>query len=497
MSALNFLLPNQLSAEDIRALGRAYFMGGSDYIPWQTEVHQQPGRLDARTHINESGCLCAPWQVNGHGRLVLATATLMNRTAPYQLALELARGKVNHLRAQAADWEAGSLQIDPELAAELRQVAVAFARAVCCQEVPQESMRLAEAAINAAVRAGDHLVATYINQVFQLRMQREGRLSSALACRILGVPPTAEQTALLKQAFTAIQIPLSWPMVEPVEGAYRWESFDALFTWARETGLTVIGGPIIDFAPNSLPGWLNQYQGDLRRIINFMDDYVEMVLQRYGETVRTWQLTAASNWPNVLGLTKEELLRLTNRLHDTALQLDAEAALILGLAQPWGESLTHQDRAFFPFLFADNLLRNRAKISAIDLELVMGVSGRGSYARDLLEVSRILDLYALLSLPLRVTLGCPSSLGPDPQADADFPVEPRGNEPEWSPEVQSEWAQQCGSLALCKPYVEAVTWTHFADDQPHQFPHCGLVDRSGSVKPALDPLRYLRQRYLR
>ena len=39
----------------------------------------------------------------------------------------------------------------------------------------------------------------------------------------------------------------------------------------------------------------------------------------------------------------------------------------------------------------------------------MGVTPRGSYCRDLLETSRILDLYALLGLPLRVTLGYPSS----------------------------------------------------------------------------------------
>jgi hypothetical protein len=496
MGALNFHVPQQLNAEDVRALARSYLMGGAEYMPWLTEVRQQPGHLAVRTHINESGCLCAPWQVNGHGRLVLATATLMNRTAPYQLALELARGKVNHLRAQAADWEAGSLHIGPELAEKLRGAAVTFARAACSQETPAESLRLAEEAINEAVRAGDALVQTYVDQVFQLRQQREPKLGTSLSCRIIGSPPDAQQTGLIQQAFNTVQIPLSWPMIEPTESAYLWDEHDALFHWAQDAGLRVVGGPIIDFSAHGLPAWMAQYQSDLRRIINCMDDYVEMVIQRYGEHVKTWQLTAASNWPGVLGLGKDELLRLTNRLHDTAQQLNPELALILGIAQPWGECLTQEEKAYFPFMFADTLLRNRARVNSLDLEILMGIGGRGSYARDLLEVSRILDVYALLSLPIRVTLACPSALAADPQADQAYPVESRGSDPDWSPAVQGQWAEQFGALAVCKPYVEGVTWAHFSDAQPHQFPHCGLVDTAGKPKPALEPLRKLRQAYL-
>ena len=49
--------------------------------------------------------------------------------------------------------------------------------------------------------------------------------------------------------------------------------------------------------------------------------------------------------------------------------------------------------------------------------MVMGVTPRGSYCRDLLDASRVLDLYALLGMPLQVTLGYPSAGGADPLAD--------------------------------------------------------------------------------
>ena len=41
------------------------------------------------------------------------------------------------------------------------------------------------------------------------------------------------------------------------------------------------------------------------------------------------------------------------------------------------------------------------------------------------------------------------------------------------------------ALALCKPYVQGVQWTHFRDAEPHQFPHCGLLDARGPAQTRL------------
>ena len=45
---------------------------------------------------------------------MLSSATLMERPKPYPLVIELARGKVNQLRGQAADWGMGGLLM-PEI----------------------------------------------------------------------------------------------------------------------------------------------------------------------------------------------------------------------------------------------------------------------------------------------------------------------------------------------------------------------------------------------
>ena len=79
-------------------------------------------------------------------------------------------------------------------------------------------------------------------------------------------------------------------------------------------------------------------------------------------------------------------------------------------------------RTHSPFIFTDTLIRSGLNPAAVDVEVVMGVGGRGSYCRDALDTSRLLDLYALLGVPLRVTLGYPSADGSDPDADPELAV---------------------------------------------------------------------------
>ena len=128
----------------------------------------------------------------------------------------------------------------------------------------------------------------------------------------------------------------------------------------------------------------------------------------------------------------------------------------------------------------------------------MGVSPRGSYCRDALDLSRLLDLFVLLGVPLHMTLGYPSAAKPDdPEADGDLRVDGGywGGDP--SVQTQADWTRAFARLALCKPFVRGVCWANWSDAIPHQFPHCGLLDATGAAKPSLDILRQLRAEHLK
>src|SRR5262249_13446882 len=88
---------------------RSCLGGGPDNMPYATHAHVQPSHVALTVDSDDSGYLIAPWAVAGFGQLMGSSATLMQRSAPYSLLVELARGKVNQVRGQLADWESGGL----------------------------------------------------------------------------------------------------------------------------------------------------------------------------------------------------------------------------------------------------------------------------------------------------------------------------------------------------------------------------------------------------
>jgi hypothetical protein len=420
----------------------------------------------------------------------------MERPAPYNLLVELARGKINQVRNQAADWQAGGLQLTPALQQQIHDASLAFGHAVCAT-APDEVNRRAQAPLDLGYRVAEELVLAYVSQVYRIRHLRQQHLNSFLSCPLGPSALRPELGDLLAAGFNRVSLPLSWHTVESEEATYRWDLVDSLLAWAEERELDITAGPLVDFSSSQLPAWLWLWDRDLSSMATLMCRFVEAAVRRYRTRVRRWQLTAASNWATVRGLSEDDLLGLTFRLGETARNVDPGLELVIGVSQPWGEYMALADRSYSPFLFADNLIRSGLNLAALDVEVVMGVSGRGSYCRDLLELSRLLDLYALLGVPLCVTLGYPAAEGPDGEADPELRVGAGRWKGGFTPAAQAEWAANFPSLALCKPFVQCVRWSHFTDAEPHLFPNCGLLDRKNQPRPALERLRELCQAHLR
>ena len=493
---MSFLLPADLPPETMRELERACISGGPDNMPWPTEIQVEPGKLSARRRVEESGSLVAPWLIDGAGRLLSSTATLIEREQPYHFLVELARGKVHQVRTQSAEWQAGGLQMPSELAQQIREASVGFSRAVT-KPPSEQAGQEAQLVLTQGYRAADELVHQYIEQMFQARHLRQPRLDTAQGCLLGPIKLTATHKDILLQTCNSVCLNLCWKDVEPSEANYNWEPYDAILDWAIGHGLSVSAGPLIDFSTTHLPEWLWLWERDLASIASFMADYVQVTVKRYHGRIRTWQLTGASNCAALLSLGEDEMLWLTVRMAEAARQIDPKLEMIVGVAQPWGEYMAAEDRTHSPFIFADTLIRSGLNLAGLDLELVMGVQPRGSYCRDLISVSRLLDLYTILGVPLRVTLGYPSAAEPDPRAPSDLSVTAGSWQGGFSPEAQAEWAASFAALALCKPSVRGVQWVHLSDAKPHLFPHCGLFDSHDQPKPVVQSLRDLREKHLR
>jgi Glycosyl hydrolase family 10 len=496
MGTMHFVLPPDMEGPALNQLRRACFAGGQDNMPFHTQVALEPGQLRLMRKENESGCVALPWVIEGAGILMTSTATLVERTSPYPLVLELARGKVNQLRNQAAEWLLSGLNAPAALPAAIHDATMKLGRAISLS--PQkESAHFAQLALAQAYGASDQLIGAFAQQVFQIRHQQQPRLDTLLGCRLSPAIPVEAVGTALREAINTACLPLTWTTVQTAEKEFRWGPHDQLLDWATGNGLHVVGGPLIDFRSGGLPSWVQSRQMSLAGIASLTCAYAAAVVKRYQGRIRTWQLTAGGNVSKLPGLGEEEMLWLMTRIAEAARQPDAGAELLIGLAQPWGEYLAGEPRHHSPFMFADTLVRSGLRLAGLDLEIVMGLWPGGTYCRDLLDVSRLIDLYGQLGVPLQITLGLPSDAGPDDMASAEMQVDAGRWGDGFTPQMQARWATAVGALAVCKPAVRSVQWVHLSDAEPHLFPACGLVDAQGNLKPALESLRQLRSGHLR
>ncbi len=497
MGVMQFQLPAALADPAVlQELELSSVAGGQDHMPYPTDAHVEGDRLLLKREIHESGSVSVPWTIPGAGRFMTRSATLVERTSPYNLVLELARGKVNQLRCHAADWVHNGLLHPGVLSKQVDSVTKSFGAALSgasATDIDASAVR----AMTQAFQVSDELVRTYTARVFELRHERQPQLETSIGCRLDEPIPTSIEANRFTASFNSVSLPLAWRTIEPQPGVYRWDHADKLVDWAAERGLRMIGGPLIDFSGHNLPDWIWEKAGDLPGLSDVLTRFVDTVVRRYAQRIRTWQVAAGANCAGILARRDDELIWLTLRLADTVKRIHPQLEIVVGIAQPWGDYLASQERSKTPFIFADDLMRTGVKLAALELEFLMGLSPRGSYNRDALEMSRLLDLYALLGVPIQATLGYPSSAELDDQAEADQ----RANLGWWgdgfSPENQAAWVKSIASLVLCKPYVRNVQWVHWSDAVSHIYPNCGLLDATGVPKPALAELHRLRAEHLK
>jgi hypothetical protein len=466
---------------------RAY-ISGVDQAAWPTRVELDGKLLTCRRQNSDSGKLNVAWPVPGFGRPIVTTASLPERDEPYVLAVELARGKIVQIRNQVAFWHAAGMTIPSEFMNLHRESHRLLAKAVAIQHLPREAAEFAQQAIVSAFHAAEILTRDYTQQRLEMRHRQYPQLPTVLGCSLGDTALEPAQQEHFLRAFNGAAIPLQWKHIEPVEGDYRWDLYDAQVDWALDNNLLIRGGPLIDLSPGGLPGWLSQWQHDYWNLQSFVCDFIETVISRYVGRVRIWEVAARANAGGALAMTEESRLTLVAKVLEVARQVDPEGQFLIRIDQPWGEYQARGQHKLSPMHFADALIRAGMELAAIHIEIGVGYTPSGSPSRDLLDLSRLIDQWTVLGLPLQVTLAFPSAPSHDPQVTTDLEVDPNFWKTPIDEAAQAAWIQDYVPLLLAKPSVVAVFWNHFSDAQPHRFPHAGLARADGTPKPGLDHL---------
>ncbi len=302
-----------------------------------------------------------------------------------------------------------------------------------------------------------------------------------------------EQTSdVLVETFHAVGLPLEWRHIEPREGEYDWETADQLLEICRDRRGCVRAGPLVSFAAQGLPPWLQPWENDILNLQSFVSDFVETVLTRYQGRIPLWEISAYGNSGGALALSEEHRLGLVARTLEVATRTVDDGQFFIRIDQPWGDYQARGQHRLSPFQFVDAMVRSNLGLSGVNLEICVGYRPQGCAARDLLAVSRLIDYWSLLGIQIHVTLAFPSGDTPDPLADPDLEVDIPLCGDAWTPEAQANWISAIVPLLMAKPSVTGVYWIHASDAAPHRFPQAGLLDAAGKPKPALEAFQQLQ-----
>jgi hypothetical protein len=484
MGVMRFLVSSPMPS-DWPGAAKAY-ISGADGRVFPTQVEFRDNLLICRRPVSDSGRLYVPWPIEGFGQPVVCTASLPERDDPYLLVVELARGKIAQIRDQISAWEIAGMTIPAALHDDLKTAYGHFGRATAIQDQSAEAAGLGTVALQHAFKAAETAMAAYTAQRLATRRRRPPHLPVALGCGLGQWRPDVDSAKPFVESFTIASIPVEWKTIERQEGEQNWDLADAQVDWCLANRLLVYGGPLLDFSPAGLPEWVEPWKGHLTNLQSFVCNYVETAVARFAGRIRNWDVCARANTGGALGISEENRLSLTARALDVVRQVDEEVQIMIHIDQPWGEYQSRGQHRLAPLQFVDALLRSGIGLSTVNLELAVGFRPVGSAHRDLLELSRMLDQWSSLGVPLYVSLACPSdSRSADPNCASNRLVDSDGWVAPWDEASQAAWIDSVLPVLMSKQAVVGTIWEHYSDQAPHEFPHAGLLRADGTPKPAL------------
>jgi hypothetical protein len=216
-----------------------------------------------------------------------------------------------------------------------------------------------------------------------------------------------------------------------------------------------------------LPKWLSAKDG-FESIREAAYKFVYKIVSRYSAVIRPWRIVSGLNYFNCFGFNFEQILEMTRAINMAAKAANSRSIRIVGIVNPWGEYYASGKETIPPFVYADMLIQSGINFDAFGLKVQFGKNQEGMHIRDMMQISAMLDRFALSGKPLCIThLEVPSqSIDDSSQAGVWHN--------KWNQDLQKEWLEQFYMIALSKPFVDAVIYSHLADSNS-TIPYSGLL----------------------
>jgi hypothetical protein len=480
----NGQLPGEVS------LAGAYVVG-SDGVPLRADLELREGQLTCAKRAEGAAGIALAYPVLGCGPLLLETSRLIDREKPYDLTLELVRGRLMRISQKREEWGLYDYEGIEPISAEIDKARDLFVEALKSDSLADQN-RLAEQALQVAVLAGE-LLSRFHADVFMTRR----RQAHAFGKRNIGCTVDLSQTSdayrqRIREGFDYAHLPTVWRLLEPKHQESDWQVLDGWVEWLARHRMSIMMGPLVSFDPEMMPPWLAAQAGDFEKLRNVVFEHVRRVVERYGNYVYQWNVISGVHADNAFGLTFEQLMELTRVTSSLVKQLAPRAQTIVDIAWPWGEYYARNQRTIPPMLYADMVVQSGIGCDGIGVQFLFGAPTEGMFVRDMLQISEKLDRLGNFGRPVHVTA-------------VQAPSEPTGGGPlagggtwwkPWNEGIQARWVKEFSNIAMSKPYVDTITWRQLADSPNVAVPSAGLLGADLKPKLAFKVVREFRQSIL-
>ena len=481
-------------------LRNTYLLGNDGTPVMRGEISFEEGAVIAEKREAGAAALVLQHEVPDLGELTLQTCLLPERDEAYLLSIELARHRVMLLYTHLEEWGLFELEPDHPVAERTEEARRLFIESLSVAgEDVLAANRLAQQSLAIALDASEELALTHSQIMLNRRRRSKTMPGQAIGCI---APFEMSSDRVLRQSLPGrvdfLHLPTPWKALAPEEGDYNWAVMDAWVRWARRQEMPIVAGPLLSFDTFNLPDWLFIWEHDYETLRDLAYEHIDRVVSRYKEHVHTWYAASGLHLNRHIAFNFEQIMELTRMAAMRVKKLAPRARTIIELREPFGEYYASNARSIPPLTYADLVVQAQINFDGFGLQYLMGQAQPGQYARDLMQVSTLIEQYLGFGKPVHFTAGAPSEpvtqmMIADP--DASEPVDDNSGywRRPWSPQVQGHWLEAVMQVALSKPGIESVAWHEFKDHPGMALPLSGLMSEALEPKEAFARLVAFRK----
>lgn len=466
----------------------AYLFGSDGIAIRKAQISFRQGVIYCKKSTLQTAGLALLWPVDGFGKVLLPTTTLPERERPYILNIEIARSKLMQIMNKREEWALFGDE-DKEIKA-FRQAQDIFIQAIQNISDEKKAAKLADDSLKKAVIIAEDMANTQADVMFEARSKSHGFGRSCLGCII--DPKQTNNNQYLK-SFLSLSgfatVPINWAEIEKEKGAYDFASIDECINILSQKRMVIGAGPLLCFSRKYLPRWLAKSKPGFERVREASYRFVSKVVSRYSGSVRAWRVISGLNAFNHFNFSFEQVLEMT-RAANMAVKAEGDRALkIVDISNPWGEYYASVPNTISPFVYIDMVVQGGINFDVFGLQLKVGKGLSGMLVRDMMQISALLDLFALIGKPVHITeVEVPSTSSKKTKDSKDAGIWHQ----HWDESVQANWIKEFYKIVLSKPFVDTITYAHLTDNESNIIHNSGLLTKDLKPKKSYEVLKKIR-----